>query len=281
MKKIIGIIGFGNMGLSIASRIKEDYRVLVFDKDPAKTSNLEDDIEAVDNLKNLVAETEVVILAVKPQDFEYVLGEIKGLVAEKLIISIAAGISTKYIEDKLGVVRVVRVMPNMPARIGEGTTCIAQGKFASEEDQDFAENLFDYVGETLVIEEKMMNHATAVSGSGPGFCCDLIELKKIDYTDTEKVRQFVNNEFIPALTLTAINIGFSKADAQFLASSTGNGCIALLKETKQTPQEIRSQVTSKGGTTEAGLEVMHKGGSLDDAVKAALKRAEELSERAK
>ena len=160
MKKIIGIIGFGNMGSSIAARIKEDYRVLIYDKDPAKVSNLADDIEAVDNLKNLVAETEVVILAVKPQDFEYVLGEIKGLVAEKLIISIAAGISTKYIEDKLGLCRVIRVMPNMPARIGEGTTCIAQGKFASEEDQDFALNCFDNFGEALVTEGMMMIIAT-------------------------------------------------------------------------------------------------------------------------
>jgi len=279
--KIIGIIGFGNMGSSIALRIKEDYRVLVFDKDKTKISNLSDGLEAVDNLKNLVAETEVVILAVKPQDFVYVLGEIKGLVSDKLVISIAAGISTKYRGDKLGVVRVIRVMPNMPARIGEGTSCIAQGKFASEEDLDFTENLFDYVGETLVIEENMMNHATAVSGSGPGFCCDLIESKKIDYKDIDNIRQFVNNEFVPALTLSAIKIGFNDQDAKFLAANTGNGCIALLKEEKYTPAEIRIQVTSKGGTTEAGLEVLHKGGSLEEAVKAALKRAEELSEGAK
>lgn len=274
MNKIIGIIGFGNMGSSIASRIKNDYQVLVFDKEKSRIANPGEDLGTVDNLKNLLEESEVVLLAVKPQDFDQVLKEMKGLVKDKLVISIAAGITTEHIEKILGIVRVIRSMPNMPARIGKGITCITQGKFASEEDLDFAQNLFDYVGETLVIEEKMMNQATAISGSGPGFFFDLIENK-----DIEQVREYAENIFIPSLCTSAEKIGFNPEQAELLAKMTGLGSVAIMKETKLKAVELKKQVASKGGTTEAGLDVLHKGGNLEEAVKAALKRAEELSKR--
>lgn len=275
MNKKIGIIGFGNMGQAIAAQLKNDYRIFVFDKDKNKTEGLGSISTAAGNVE-LAKETDALILAVKPQDFDAVLDELKNEVKDKLIISIAAGITTGYIEKILGIVRIIRAMPNMPAMVGEGITCLSKGKFASIADLDFTENLFDYLGETLRIEEEMMNAATAVSGSGPGFCFELMRAKNTTQGNMEEAGRFIKEDFAPLFAKAATNIGFLQADAEFLALRTANGCIALLRKTKFSLSELINQIASKGGTTEAGLEVLRKGGSLEEAVKAARKRAEEL-----
>jgi pyrroline-5-carboxylate reductase len=276
-KKIVGIIGFGNMGSSIAWQLKADHQIYVFDKDNTKLNNLSSDIQTASSITDLVNKVNTVILAIKPQDFYAVLNEIKSAIKDKLIISIAAGITTEYIEKTLGVVRVIRAMPNMPAKIGEGTTCLSKGKYASEEDFDFAQDLFLYLGETIRIEERMMNPATAISGSGSAYCYDLLEANNIEVSNINAVRQFVKDVFIPLLRQAAQSIGFSKEQAEFLAVITGNSSVGLLLKTKLSTQELKQQIASKGGTTEAALAILHKGGSLEEAVKAALMRAEELS----
>jgi pyrroline-5-carboxylate reductase len=279
MKRKIGIIGFGNMGSSMAQQLKTDYQVYVFDKDNTKLNNLPSDIQAAASTADLVNKVNTVILAIKPQDFALVLNEFSSSTKDKLIISIAAGITTEQIEKTLGVVRVVRAMPNMPAKIGEGTTCLSKGRYASEEDFDFAQDLFLYMGETARIEERMMNPATAISGSGPAYCYDMLESNNIDAGDINAVRQFVKDIFITQLKQAAEAIGFSKEQAEFLAVNTGNSSVGLLLKTKSSTAELKQQIASKGGTTEAALEVLHKGGSLEEAVKAALRRAEELSKK--
>lgn len=276
MNKTIGIIGFGNMGRAIGQQLKGDYQVLCFDQDSSKTEDLSQ-IKAAGAVEDLVNKAQVLILAVKPQDFDSVLNQIKGPIQDKLIISIAAGITTEHIEKTLGFARVIRAMPNIAAKIGEGVICLSKGKFATEEDFDFAENLFDYLGDAKRIEEAMMDAATAVSGSGPGFCFALSQSQNIDAANIEEFRRFVKNIFIPGLKQAAEDVGFSKEEAEFLAIRTGNSCIGLIVKTKSSAEELRMQVTSKGGTTEAGLEVLRNGGSLTEAVKAAKKRAGELS----
>jgi len=277
MNKKIGIIGFGNMGSSIARQLKADHQIYVFDKDNAKLNNLSSDIQAASSIMDLVNKVNTVILAIKPQDFNIVLNEIRLAIKDKLIISIAAGITTEHIEKILGVVRVIRAMPNMPAKIGEGTTCLSKGKYATEEDFDFAQDLFLYLGETIRIEERMMNPATAISGSGPAYCYDLLEANNIEVSNINAVRQFVKDVFIPLLRQAAQSIGFSKEQAEFLAVNTGNSSVGLLIKTKLPTAQLKQQIASKGGTTEAALAILHKGGSLEEAVKAALMRAEELS----
>jgi len=275
----IGIIGFGNMGSSMARYLKEDHQLHVFDKDNSKLADLAPDIRVACGIADLVNRVNTVIVAVKPQEIKPVLDELKPVINDRLLISIAAGISTEYIEEALGIVRVIRAMPNMPAKIGEGTTCLSKGRYATEEDFDFAQDLFLYMGETMRIEEKMMNAATAISGSGPGYCYDMLESNHIDVGNISAVRQFVKEVFIPQLKQAAIAVGFSKEQAEFLAMNTGNSSIGLLLKTRSSPAELRQQVASKGGTTEAALAILHNGGSLDEAAKAALRRAEELSGR--
>jgi len=173
MKKI-GIIGFGNMGSAIGERIKSAYTVSVFDKDRNKTESVSA-IKVEGRAQEVAEDNEAIILAVKPQDFDNSLQEIKDFTRGKLIVSIAAGITTAYIEKILKGARVIRVMPNLPARIGRGVSCLCKGKSAASEDLGIAEELFKMVGETLIVDEKMLDAATAISGSGPAYVCDFLE----------------------------------------------------------------------------------------------------------
>jgi pyrroline-5-carboxylate reductase len=269
MKRKIGIIGFGNMGSAIAERLKAEYAVFVFDKDNAKLKDAQG-LTVCASLSLVVEKSEAIILAVKPQDFDGLLSEIKSATKGQLFISIAAGITTAYLEKILIQARVVRVMPNLPAKIGMGMSCLCKGKFASEEDLNLSKTLFDKLGKTLIIEEKMMDAATAVSGSGPGYFFDFVQGKKIDEG---------SSVFTVLLTSAAQGVGFSKEESFLLSSTTVAGSVALLAAAKISPAELVKQVASKGGTTEAGLEILHKGGSLPEAVEAARIRAEELSKK--
>ena len=273
--KTIGIIGFGNMGSAIAGRIKSKFKIFVFDKDKNKTNHLSG-IKAAQSSADLADLVEVVVLATKPQDFDFVLDEIKSAVTGKLVISIAAGITTAYIEKYLKQARVVRVMPNLPAKFGLGISCIAKGKSALDKDLRLAEEIFKRVGKTLLIGEDLMNAATAVSGSGPGFYFDFIEAKQ---DKSSRNREGVLKEFILKLSAAAQKLGFSSSQAQILANTTAKASEFMVVHSKALPSELKKQVVSKGGTTEAGLEVLHRGGSLEDAVKAAKRRAEELSRK--
>lgn len=271
MKSKIGIIGFGNMGRAIAERINKKYDVFIYDKDKDKFKDISRVKVAKDNM-DLVKQVEVVILAVKPQDFDALLSEIKMCASDKLVISIAAGISTFSIEEAVGKVRVIRAMPNLPAKIGKGVSCLCKGRFSSTQDLKFALRLFKLLGTTFVFAEDMMNATTAISGSGPGFWGYAMEDKpEKEWKDHSK------NVFIPKFTKAAEDLGFSPREAKKLASATTWASLVTVQSCHISPAELKRQVASRGGTTEAGLEILEKGGSLDEAVKAALKRAEELS----
>jgi len=282
-KKKIGIIGYGNMGLAIAKGIGSKYKVFIFDKDAAKTKKVAK-TKATKSIFDLVNNTDVIILAVKPQDFDAVLNEFKHYchfqptrleMGEKMIISIAAGISTRYIEKILGKVRVIRVMPNLPAKIGKGMSCLAKGKFASKTDLIFAKRIFDFIGSTLILKESMINAATADSGSGPGFLFSLVSGKSL-----KEAKKFARTDFVPALTSAGVDIGFRFQEAQLLAKATAMGSLALLEESGLLAEDLVKQVASKGGTTEAGLKKLKRNIKfLSRAVEAALKRAKELSRR--
>ena len=273
MNEKIGIIGYGNMGSAIAQGLKKDYRIFVFDKDRNKTDNITG-ITVCDGIPELVTNAEILILAVKPQDFEYVLKEIRAQAKNKLVISIAAGISTKHIEKILGNVRVIRVMPNIGAKIGESVSCICKGSFATENDLSFANESFNYIGFTKDVPEEMMDAATAISGSGPGYIFDFIDKNSLD---SNNIPEHARHDIMKRLERAAEAVGFSHEDAAFLSANTANSCINMLKIIKLPARDLKKQVVSKGGTTEAGLLVLEKGGTWEEAALAALNRAKELS----
>lgn len=271
--KIIGIIGLGNMGMAICERLYSKYQFFVSDKDKNKTCNLAGVKHAIDNAY-LIKAVETAILAVKPQDFEELIKEIKDLSGNKLLISIAAGITTQYLEARLKGSRVIRMMPNLPAKIGKGLICISKGISANEDDLIFSQELFSELGRTMLLNEDMLDAATAVSGSGPGYLYDLCEGKDIDSID-----KFAKEVFLPSLISAAFDIGFTLEEARILSEVTVEGSIAFLRSSSLSVNELRDMVVSKGGTTEAALEVLHKGGTLAEAVKTAKERAGELSRR--
>ncbi len=271
MNKTIGIIGFGNMGSAIAGRIKGKYKVIVFDKNKTKTKSLAG-IKTAGNVLGVVENTDVVILAVKPQDLDDVLTEIRGYIDDKLVISIAAGIPIRYIENRLIKAPVVRVMPNLPIQIGKGMICLCKGRYTNKAELCFAQELFDNLGSTLNIKEGLMNAVTAISGSGPGYLYKLLQDKR-----RAEWEEYSINDFLPKLSLAAQSLGFTVQQAQVLSRATVQGSIALLKASGLSPERLCLNVASKGGTTEAGIDVLNKGGSLRGAVKAAFKRAKVLS----
>lgn len=273
MNKTIGIIGFGNMGSAIAERLKKDCEVTVFDKDKNKTKGLVS-IKVAGDISGLAEGVDTIVLAVKPQDFELVLDEMKDNAKDKLIISIAAGITTAYIERRMTDARVIRTMPNLPARVGAGITCVCKGASATEEDLDFAKSLFDVLGETLVLnDEDMMSAATAVSGSGPGFLFSLVQGKK-----GKELEKFATDVFSPKLEKVARDEGFDSDQAHVLSVATTAGSLELLAVPGNSAETLRVMVISAGGTTEAGLKVLQNNlENLPEAIKAARKRAQELS----
>lgn len=275
MENKIGIVGFGNMGSAIGQRLKPKYQIIAFDKDKNKTDNLAG-IALADNITDLLSRAGIVILAVKPQDFDNVLREIKNCAAEKLIISIAAGITTGYIERVLGKVKVIRVMPNIGVKIGEAESSLCRGRYASNKDLSFAKGLFDCLGKTWIMKEEMIDAVTAITGSGPAYIYYDMEIKKIDPRD---VPVETEQEYIRRLKRAAERVGFDSQTALDLAGCTTASSIKLSAAVGIPPAELRKQVTSKGGTTEAALKVLMEGGSWEEAAVAAKKRAEELSKK--
>ncbi|MDP8211822.1 MAG: pyrroline-5-carboxylate reductase [Candidatus Zapsychrus exili] len=260
MKINIAFIGAGNMGEAILSKVVKDFRVSVFEKDKQRLRFLKRRYPVkVPDLKITVMEADIIILAVKPQNFNEVLKNIKEYITkDKLVISIAAGVTAKFIEQRLGNARVVRTMPNLPAKVGEAITAISKGKFAKVSDVKIATKIFNLIGKTIVVDEKWIDSVTAVSGSGPAYV-------------------FL---FVEWLISSAKSLGFKENQARDLAYQTLKGSVKLLDETKEKPEVLRKKVTSKGGTTEAALRILFKAKinkTFEKAIKKAKSRAKELS----
>jgi pyrroline-5-carboxylate reductase len=259
--KTIGMIGGGNMGAAIVNKIRRKYSVSVVEKDPAKCKILKYKYKVVcGGLGSIVERANTVILAIKPQDFDTMLYQLRGLIRkDHLLISIAAGVTTQYIEKRLGPgIRVIRAMPNLPAQIGEAMTGMCKGKFASTNDLKEAVKIFDHIGKTIEVQEKWIDCVTAVSGSGPAYVFLFVEI----------------------FTNAAKNLGFSPEQAKLLVDQTLRGSLDLLEESNEDAGALRARVTSKGGTTQAALEVFEQANYekiFKDALLAAQKRAKELS----
>ena len=207
----------------------------------------------------VVEAASVIVLAVKPQDMEQVLKQVS-VGNNKLFISIAAGLTTKFFEKHLGgKVKVVRAMPNMPALIGEGMTAICKGRFATTIDINEAAQILESIGAVLEVQEKYMDVITAVSGSGPAYVFLFIE------------------QWIAAARV----LGLSEKDAEFLVYKTLIGSTHLWDKTGFTASDLRAKVTSKGGTTQAAMDVFLKDNIFGKLMKvgmaAAKKRAKELA----
>lgn len=272
----IGIIGLGKMGTTLLEGMLKKE---VFQADGIIASDLNKDIrESVgkfylvrtskDNI-SLMEKADIVILAVKPQIISKVLEEIAPFSSNKLIISIAAGISIAKIKESLGDnCRVIRVMPNTPAMVNEGISAIAlEDKYninkLDEEEQikkdiEIVDKIFTSVGEVVHVEEKLMDAVTGLSGSGPAYIYLVIE----------------------ALSDGGVLMGLPRDISMKLAAQTVLGAAKTVIETGKHPGELKDMVTSPAGTTIRAIESLEKSGlraSLISAVKASAEKANELN----
>jgi len=266
MDKQIAFLGGGNMaealikGMLAAGTAKPGH-ILVTDiaSDRLEPLKRTYGITVKKNNEDAAHDAEVIILSVKPQVIDKVLAEISPVVdAQKLVISIAAGITISAIEASLaGKVRVVRVMPNTPARVLAGAAALAAGSHATSEDLALARNIFSSVGRTVLVEERLMDAVTGLSGSGPAYVFMMIE----------------------ALADGGVKVGLPRELALELAAQTVYGAAKMVLETKEHPGRLKDMVSSPGGTTIEGLHALEKGkfrATLMNAVEAATARSREL-----
>jgi pyrroline-5-carboxylate reductase len=265
---IIGFIGGGNMaealikGLLIGGLPAAD--LLVAEPSGERCAFLADryGVSAIGENRVVAARCDILILAVKPQIAPAVLAEIGGdITPAKLLISIMAGIRTATLEAACPPgSRVVRVMPNTPALVMDAASAIAAGASATDVDITQTRRIFELVGKGWLVEEKLMDAVTGLSGSGPAYVLTFIE----------------------ALSDAGVKNGLPREVALGLATQTVLGTAKLLLETREHPALLREKVTSPGGTTIAGLHILENEGfrgTIINAVDAATARSTELGKK--
>jgi len=261
---MIGFIGGGNMAEALIRGLIKDGKRNIIVSDPIderrryleKCYGIKTSSSNIDIVKN----SSIIVIAVKPQNILEVLQEIKDYVNEKhTVVSIAAGIPLNLIKNYLKTDKLIRAMPNLAAIVGESMTVLAICECLEMKIVAPVRDIFMSVGKVITLPEHYMNLVTALSGSGPGFLCYIVE-------------QFID---------VATELGFAEDIAKELITQTFIGTAKLL-DSGIPPDKIRQKVTSPGGTTEAGLRIL-SGSNLREillkTLQEATKRAQELSKR--
>ncbi|OGH71555.1 MAG: pyrroline-5-carboxylate reductase [Candidatus Magasanikbacteria bacterium RIFCSPLOWO2_01_FULL_43_20b] len=261
MKKTIGIIGAGNMGGAIYQILKQSRlvrRVFICDQHTNKISALKADNDSL-SLADLLTRSDIIILAVKPQAFKDLADEIRVEIKNKLIVSVMAGVSTRIICKLLKAKKVARVMPNMPAQIGQGAIGWFANKQVIRTERLEVTKLLSALGLTIEFKkENLLDAVTAVSGSGPAYFFYLCE----------------------QLEAGAIKLGLDQKIAKLLVEQTFFGSAALLKDRNIGATKLCQAINSRKGTTAAAIGVLEKNKFakiFERALLAAFRRARELS----
>lgn len=262
----IGLIGGGNMGEAILSAvlnkgISTPAEVTVSDIKEARRQQLEQryGVAVTDSNRQAASNKDIVIMAIKPQNLAEVMPGLNGhLEPTQLLLSIIAGASIDTLRQGLSHRRIVRVMPNTPAQIGAGMSAWTATPEVNDSQKERTRSILGAMGREIYFDnEKYLDMATAVSGSGPAYFFLLAE----------------------CLIDAAVKIGFSPAEAEELVLQTMLGSARLLQAAGKSPAELRRNVTSPGGTTAQAITVFESGRFAElvlEAVKAAYDRAQEL-----
>lgn len=254
----IGFIGAGNMGGAILRGLLSSGFCQPRDIAVSEPHNADRGVVSYHNNPRLSRESDIILLCVKPFILPAVLEEIKSeALPSKLFISIAAGISTQNIENILGSVPVLRVMPNTPASLGWGMSALCAGSYAAAHHMQIGQDIFNSVGKTALVSEPQMDAVTALSGSGPAFFY----------------------YFTDAMIQSGIGMGLNPDTARLLACQTAAGAGQMLVKSGKSPETLISDVTTPGGTTAAGLEVLknhHAAALIAQTLEAAELRSKEL-----
>ena len=268
MHDTVAVLGAGAIGELLAGgllRAGWERRDLVL---AARRPERQKEIELRAGVRTLLDAAEaarghrVVVIAVKPGDVRSLIEQIRPVItADQVILSLAAGVPTQVFEAAFGEVPVVRAMPNTPALFGEAISAYCVGRFAGPAAVAAAVGVLAAVGETIPLDEPLLDAVTAVSGTGPAYVFLLAE----------------------ALIEAAIREGIPRHAAERLVKQTARGAGMLLADLNTSPEQLRAQVTSPGGTTAAAVHVLEERGFralVEDAVQAAAERSRELGRRA-
>ncbi len=253
----VSIIGLGAVGKSIAEGIKNDYELHLssgsYEKLSAWNKNRFKIYETnLENAKN----GDIIILAVKPGNAEYVINEIREYLHNKLIISVMAGISIQYIKKYVKDAYIVRVMPNIPMIIQKSVNAFCFDNINDEYYNELIKILNDF-GTPVKIKENYIDAVTGLSGSGPGFISIIME----------------------SMITAGIKLGIPKDVSRYLTIETFLGTANLMKDKNISPSELRDEVITPGGTTIAGIYELEKGNvrtAITNAVEASCKKAREF-----
>lgn len=264
----IGFIGTGNMGTAIIKGYlsvhqNESKNIFAFDQDATKLRSLSDDlgIVACGGLDELMEHSDIVVLAVKPNNFETMIPQISSFYRTgQVLVSIAAGISMGYIEELMqrDGVKVIRVMPNTPAMVNEGMSALCRNRFVADAEFEPVVELFRSVGKAEVIDEELIDTVIGVSGSSPAYTYMYIE----------------------ALIDAAEANGMNRDQAKVFAGQAVLGAARMVLETGVDPVTLRENVCSPGGTTIEAVKVLQNNGfhdNITDAFHAAVKKSKAMT----
>ncbi len=266
MQFAVGVIGVGNMGSALVRGIIDQgtesaKSVIICDLDQGRVDLLCDDLGVVDggNAVHVASSSDLVILAAKPQNLTALLDEISSSIsANQTIMSIVAGVTTESIEERLGgSPSVIRVMPNLPALVGEGISVFCGGSHAAELDFERVKAVLSAVGVCFKGPEELMDPVTALSGTGPAYVFHTME----------------------AMIQSGVEMGMPSETAEQLVLQTVLGAAILAMESDLDPTALREAVTSRGGTTDAAishLEKNHYTRLVVEAILAAMDRSRDL-----
>lgn len=260
------IVGYGNMGKTyansfISSRFikPNDIHLLVRSSIVSAQNDGIPGENIATNVSEKIIEFDIIIVAVKPQDFEVLAKSIKPFLNDnQIIFSVMAGITLAKLQLQLSCSKIVRAMPNIPTQIGMGMTVFTASSAVDRKELFIIQNLINTTGKSVYVEsEKLIDAATAISGSGPAY---------VFY-------------FMQSMITAAVDLGFNDSEAELLVNQTFMGSVAIQNSYSLSNEQWIAKVASKGGTTERALQVFEKGvlqQTVVDAVKAANDRAEEL-----
>ncbi|CAL9782471.1 unnamed protein product [Musa acuminata subsp. burmannicoides] len=262
----LGFIGAGNMAESIARGVSKSgvlpaSSIRTAHPRPQRQQLFQSfGVSIVQDNAQVVDDSDIVILSVKPQVVKQVLLDLKPFFTEeKLLVSIAAGIKLRDLQEWSGQRRVIRVMPNTPSAVGEAASVMCMGEMATKKDEERVTSLFRAIGKVWTADEKYFDAVTGLSGSGPAYIYLAIE----------------------ALADGGVAAGLPRDLALGLASQTVLGAATMVNKTGKHPGQLKDAVTSPAGTTIAGINELERGafrGTLMSAVIAATKRCQELSQ---
>lgn len=262
----IGIIGLGNMGEAIVKALighglkKENFFFSETKKERATYVEREYGLKCAKNLSELVQKTDYIILAIKPQDAEEVIHTIAPFLNdEKVIISIMAGITISNMFSFIGKpVKIVRIMPNICVKVGEGMMGITLNHAVKKEESTKVQKMLSPLGQFVEVGEELMDAVTALGGSGPAFFL----------------------LFLEAMIDAGVKTGLPRDKAKAISLQVIKGTLKMLEEEKIHPTVMRDMITSPGGTTIAGIAVLEERafkGNVIEAIERACKRSKELS----